>query len=157
MLKKISEWREAREAKALLEKYRREAVPSPAGIDVPRMFGYIHYKAFRYLAHGPNKYRKGDFFHLPPIEWSSDKLAAVRQGCEQILQWRGLSPESPIEGIGITGFYALLQLFHFKLKKQSALDAAESGMILDRMEMQHAMNPDDELTLYNLVEAPGKI
>jgi hypothetical protein len=130
-------------------RYRREASPPPPGTEIPKMFGYIHYKAFRYLAVGPAKYRQGDFFHLPPDEWSRERLKSVRSGCEQIVQWRGITPESPLQHIGTAGFYALLQLFHFKLQQQSAFDGKD-GTILDKMEMRHVVT-SEELTLYNKV------
>lgn len=130
-------------------RYRREAPPPPPGIEVPKMFGYIHYKACRYLTVGPAKYRQGDFFHLPPKEWSPEQLELVKRGCEQIVAWRGIAPESPLENIGIDGFYALLHVFHFKLKQQSAFDGGD-GTILDKMEMEHAVT-SEEITLHNRV------
>ena len=149
LLKRLSEWRQAKEAKAISARYRRETAPPSPNTEIPRLFGYIHYKAFQYLAVGPRKYRQQDFFHLPPKEWSVEQHESVKRGCEQIIRWRGITPESPLEDIGIGGFYALLHLFHFRLARQSAFDGGD-GAILDRREMQHVVT-SEEITLYNRV------
>jgi hypothetical protein len=153
-LKKWSDRRTAREAEALAEKYRQEVSPPPSEVTVTGEFGYIHYKAFRYLTVGAAKYRRSDFFHLPPRDWSSAKFEAVRRGCEQIVRWRGMTPESALEGIGIEGFYALLQLFHFELKQQSLLPGDEETF-MDKMEMRHVVS-SHEITLYNKVRGEKK-
>jgi len=67
--------------------------------------------------------------------------------------WRGLSPERPLEDVGIDGFYALLQLLHFKLTVQSAFDGGP-GMILDEMQMEHVVD-SRTITLYNRVKSTG--
>ena len=131
-------------------KYRTNTQPPPQGLTVPDVFGYLHYKSFLYLQLGPEKYRKGDFFQLPPKDWPQSLLDAVKSGCEQILMWRGLSKDRPLENIGIKGFYALLHLFHFKLKAQAAFDGG-SGMFLDKMEMEHVAD-SRTITLYNNVK-----
>jgi hypothetical protein len=149
LLDRLSHWRQVREAKACTARYRREAPPPPPGLEFPDSFGYVHCKAFVYLTVGPAKYRRMDYFHLPPEEWSPELLEIVERGCEQIVQWRGLTPDSPFENIGIEGFYALLQVFHFELAQQSAFDGRD-GTILDRMEMIHVVSSEG-LTLYNRV------
>ena len=126
----LSDGEQAKEAEAMTARYRFEASPPPSGLAIPKMYGYIHYKAFRYLAVGPAKYRQGDACQQPPEDWSPEQLELVRLGCEQVVRWRGLTPDTPLENIGIAGFYVLLHLLHFKLKKQSAFDGKD-GTILD--------------------------
>jgi hypothetical protein len=136
-----------------MKRYRRETSSPPPGMEVPKTFEYIRFKAFRYLAVGPVKYRRGDFFHQPPAECSPERLESVRRGCQQIIEWRGITPALPLEGIGIDGFYALLRVFHFRLKEQSAFDDLDDT-ILDKMEMHHVVT-SEEITLYNRVHVGG--
>ena len=150
---RFTNWRRERMLDRIDAKYRTEAQPPPHGSAVPEAFGYVHYKAFMYLQLGPARYRKTDFFNCPPRDWTKSRFRAVKSGCEQILMWRGLSPERPLRDIGIEGFYALLHLFHFKLQSQAALDGAP-GMILDKMEMEHVVD-SRKITLYNEVKSPG--
>ena len=150
VLKRITDWRILRAEKAIALKYEREAPRPPEGIGIPRTFAYIHYKAFKYLTIGAKKYRRFDYFHLPPKEWESKGLDVVQLGCEQIVHWRGLTPQTALEGLGIYGFYALLHVFHFKLKQQSLLDSGDDTILLDKMEMEHVMTAED-VTLYNKV------
>lgn len=125
--------------------------PIPDGIEIPNQFIYIRNKAFRYLAHGADKYRQQDALRLPPAEWPSDKLESLKRGCVQLVQWWGCSPELPLENIGIRGFYALMHMFHFKLMKQSIFSSG-NGTITDKMEMVHIVTGED-VTLYNRVQA----
>jgi len=60
----------------------------------------------------------------------------------------GITPEDPLRGLGIDGFYALFRLFHFSLVRQSVIPG-EEGM-LDRMRMRHMVD-GGEVVYYNLV------
>ncbi len=131
----------------------REAPPRPAGFEAPALFLYIHYKAWRFLKVGPDEYRLDDALQQPPATWGPETIAAVTRGCEQFLQYRGTTPDEPLEGVGIDGFYQLLQLFHFKAASQALLDHP-SGMMLDRMEMRHVVD-GRTIVLYNLVPPPS--
>lgn len=128
-----------------------EQAPPPHGLDVPAAFRYIHYKSFGYLQLGPAVYREGDAFGMPPAEWPELTLDAVRVGCEQILAWRGLSPDSPLEGVGIGGFYSLLRMFHFERAEQT-LVGSRGDLMLDEMRMKHGVD-GREITLFNLVRS----
>jgi hypothetical protein len=132
------------------ERYEQEAAPPPAGLDVPRSFHYIHFKAYLYLLLGPDAYREGDALGRPPAALPELRLDAIRLGCQQILAWSGLTPDRPLRDIGVDGFYALMRLFHFRSVMQAALDAGSAGHVLDRMDMQHIVS-SDQLRLYNLV------
>ena len=138
---------------ALLDKkHDKVTTPPPPGLTVPPVFFYIHFKAFLFLELGPDLYRKHDAFNLPPDYWAEEKLAAVTCGCRQISEWRGLSPDRPLEDIGIGGFYALLHLLHFELVSQALIDSDPVTM-LDMMIMRHVVNAR-EITLYNRVNNP---
>ncbi|TVQ35470.1 MAG: hypothetical protein EA384_16185 [Spirochaetaceae bacterium] len=132
-----------------LERYRSQKSSPPAGLHVPEGFGYIHYKAFLYLDIGPEAYREGDALRMPPPAWSAATLETLEHGCRQIFHWRGISDDSPLEGIGIPGFYQLIQLFHFRVASQVLLDT-DVGFNLDRMRIRHIVD-GKEFTLYNRV------
>lgn len=147
MLKAMKKWIYDQKFKRLRARYERETFPPPS--DVPETFFYVHWKAWKFKTVGPSKYRAADAFGRPPEDWSADRLEAVKQGCEQISMWRGLTPNSALEGLGISTFYDMLHLFHFSLKQQSATRLS-SGVMLDKMEMQHVMT-SELTTLFNEV------
>jgi hypothetical protein len=114
------------------------------------VFWYIHFKAFAFLRVGPEEYRSHDALQQPPANLPAARLHAIKRGCEQILQFRGLSADRPLEDLGVDGFYALLRLFHFTLGQQAALGSGADDTILDQMTMRHLVD-GRELTLYNKV------
>ena len=126
------------------------AFAPPPGLEIPSGFGYIRAKAHTYLKTGPETYRKIDFFHLPPVDWSPELLETVRNGCEQLVRWRGVTPDAPLEDLGIEGFYCLLQLFHFEVDSQASMPGKDRA-ILDRMQMRHVVT-GEEVVLHNLVK-----
>jgi hypothetical protein len=137
-------------AKRLNAAYQSETHEPPADVVVSDVFWYLHFKAFAFLSVGPDEYRSHDVLHQPAENLSATGLHAIRQGCDQILQFRGLSPNRPLEDIGVAGFYALLRLFHFSVDQQAALGSGAIGTVLDQMKMRHAVD-GREVTLYNLV------
>jgi hypothetical protein len=119
----------------------------PVSIDV---YEYIHTKAINYLELGPEKYRKGDAFRQPGEDLSINDLNTLQSGCKQILLNKGLTPETALEGLGIRGFYLLMQLLHFRVVKQM-IKSIEADFILDKMEMIH-MVTGQRINLFNKVE-----
>ncbi|MBM4028245.1 MAG: hypothetical protein FJ280_23055 [Planctomycetes bacterium] len=99
-------------------------------------FGYLVCKAERYLAIGPDKYRKADYFKMPPVDSSPETMAAIHRGMEQICQRKGTSRENPFVNLGVHGFHATLATLHFELERQS-IEATDGEAILDRMRMKH--------------------
>ncbi|MBP7585074.1 MAG: hypothetical protein KBA61_13625 [Spirochaetes bacterium] len=116
-------------------------------------YGYIYAKAELYLKIGKDRYRKGDAMGFPKTEWEqefgSEIYDILEKGCKQILEYKGLTPEIPLEGLGISGFNMLLSLFHFKLLRQSLISNTEE-CFLDMMEMEH-MVTGQKMTLYNRI------
>ena len=137
-------------AKRLKAAYEDEAPGPPPDVDVPDVFWYVHFKAFAFLRVGPDEYRSHDALQQPHENLPAARLHAIQRGCERILQFQGLSPDRPLEGIGVDGFNALLRLFHFALDQQAALETGAIGTVLDQMKMRHVVD-GRELTLYNLV------
>jgi len=113
---------------------------------------YIYTKAYLYLQMGPDVYRKQDPFKLPAVDSDPEDLAAIESGCRQILDGDGFSAERPLKRIGISGFYRLLELFHFSMVRQSIGGKASSGKgFVDKMLMRHVMD-ERLINLYNEVQ-----
>jgi hypothetical protein len=138
----------------MVERYRAEAPRPPEGLDIPEKFGYIHFKSFSYLARGPEAYRAQDAMSMPPEGTSPSTLALLDKGCRQILDWKGIQPDNPLTGLGIDGFYRLIDLFHFKVVQQSALHQ-NNGAIVDKMKISHVMS-GEEITLFNQVNTNNR-
>jgi len=77
--------------------------------------GYCGGKAEVLIEKGVEQYRAEDFFDMPSVEFSDEQLAAVLSGCDQMVAGRGFSMETPLEGISVTGCYALIATLHFKV------------------------------------------
>lgn len=137
-------------AEQLHAAYEGEVFEPPAGVEVPDVFRYLHFKAFAFLRTGPEEYRKHDALGRPPVGLPASRMDAIRRGCEQIIEFRGLSYARPLEGIGVDGFYALIRLFHFESDHQMALTSDTPGVVVDEMRVTHVMD-SRTLTLYNRV------
>ncbi len=116
------------------------------------MYVYMRTKAVQYLRVGPAIYRRQDYFHMPPGTWDQPILDLVAGGFRQIVEWRGLSEEDPFTGLGIDGFYAMMDVLHFELESQALVSMKPRGHILDQMVMRHRMDPS-LIVLYNMVVA----
>ena len=112
--------------------------------------GYILTKAHRFLNDGPDNYRQGDAFGLPPADASDELLLLLKKGCEQLLDGLGFWANRPLKELGIAGCHRLLELFHFKMVRQSATRGPHGGF-LDRMEFEHLMD-GSTTCVYNQVD-----
>ena len=106
-------------------------------------FPYIFTKAELYLQIGPESYRKEDFFQQPPLKLDMTDMESIRYGCEQIVEGRGFNISRPLQGLGVSGFYRLMELFHFQFEsrktKYSFMYEEEEGA-LDIMTFTHKMD-----------------
>ena len=64
-------------------------------------YGYIEYKALRFLKVGHEKYTTGDAFGQPGKNLTSKTLRLLKSGCEQIRDHRGLTAETSFVGLDI--------------------------------------------------------
>jgi hypothetical protein len=111
--------------------------------------GYVIHKASRYKALGPEIYRLGDYFRQPAPDLDDELLVTIALGMNQLAQSKGFDELTPLEGIGIEGFYALINVLHFEVSLQALVNQTPKGF-LDRMEIKHVIT-GMPLTLYNLV------
>ena len=114
-------------------------------------FPYIFTKAELYLKIGLDNYRKEDFFEQPPLNLDTVDMESIRNGCEQIIEGRGFDYKTPLQGLGVSGFYRLMELFHFQFEsrktKYSFIYEEEKGA-LDIMTFTHQMD-DRKATLFH--------
>ena len=114
-------------------------------------YEYIRMKVKIYLSDGFEKYRKADAFSQPSGTMTKDRLIRFISGCTQIIEKnKGLSPETPFEGLEIEGFYDLMALFHFKPIRQKIVKMKAKDYIVDEMECEHIIT-HIKMTLFNKV------
>jgi len=114
-------------------------------------FPYIFTKAELYLKIGSDNYRKEDFFQQPPLNLDTVDMESIRYGCEQIIEGRGFDHKTPLQGLGVSGFYRLMELFHFQFesrKTKYSFKYEEEKGALDIMTFTHQMD-DRKATLFH--------
>lgn len=109
--------------------------------------GYIEEKARRCADEG-----LGERAELWLQSQGRDLVTAVQSGMRQIADGRGFSPESPLEGIGISAFYRMMTIIGFRCAGQELCDTVR-GCFLDKMVMKHEVT-GMVVHMYNLVEKP---
>jgi hypothetical protein len=120
-------------------------------------FVYIFTKAWLYVKKGPEKYRKGDAFNEPPVDYNAEELEILLKACKQVLDGVGMSSEKPFTGIDVFGFNALFRLFHFENVKRTTKHQFMLGDkkgILDCITFEHAMD-GEQVVYYNFCESPS--
>ena len=64
--------------------------------------------------------RNDNDFNFNDMIITKDATNLIKKGLPQIINYKGLSFERPLEGLTIRGFYFLLHLFYFKRSRQIA-------------------------------------
>ena len=110
---------------------------------IENQFIYLFSKAELFLRLGPEKYRKADFFKLPPLDSTLEELEILKLGCIQITDGKGFSESSPLTGIDVSGLNQLMRLFHFEVESRSTnYQYTFNGIkgILDCIIFKHVMD-----------------
>lgn len=89
-----------------------------------RPYFYFRAKAQIYLRKGAEEFRRDDFFHCPRVEWTDQDLADLECGYRQIMNWRGLIPQVPLEDLGLDELYRMMEVAHFQLDRLSVEPSA---------------------------------
>lgn len=89
-----------------------------------------------------------DRFDLKGVLITDDARDLFELFIPQIIDYKGLTFERPLEGIKIHGFYYFMYLFFFERKRQIA--SVVDGFILDKMLMKNSIT-GDEMWLVNKV------
>lgn len=113
---------------------------------VENNYEYIKVKAQNYLEIGANKYREQDAFGYPLEEWDKNDLKQLKDGCKQILKYKGLTEKSAFEGLSVSGFYKLMEMFHFEFVRRET--NSESDFFNDKIVFKHRI-AGFFTTLYN--------
>ena len=87
-------------------------------------------------------------FDMKGTKITDDARHLIELVIPQIIDYKGLTFERPLEGIKIHGFYYFMYLFFFERKRQIA--SVVDGFFLDKMLMKNSIT-GDEMWLVNKV------
>ena len=87
-------------------------------------------------------------FDLKVVKITEDARNLIDLAVPQIIDYKGLVFERPLEGLGIGGFYYFMSLFYFERRRQ--LMTRFEGHTMDSMLMKHSIT-SDEMWLVNKV------
>ena len=90
-----------------------------------------------------------DDFDLKGVKITEDARNLIDLAVPQIIDYKGLVFERPLEGLGIGGFYYFMFLFYFERRRQ--LMTKFEGYKMDSMLMKHSIT-GDEMWLVNKVD-----
>ena len=82
-----------------------------------------------------------DDFNLKGVYITEDAKKLIELAIPQIIDYKGLIFDRPLEGLGIGGFYYFMSLFYFERKRQLA--NLFKGYIIDNMLMKNSVNGDE--------------
>ena len=90
-----------------------------------------------------------DNFDLKEVKFTEDARDLIDLAVPQIIDYKGLVFERPLEGLGIGGFYYFMSIFYFERRRQLMTRFEERTM--DSMLMKNSIT-GDELWLVNKVD-----
>ena len=90
-----------------------------------------------------------DTFNLKGMKITKDARDLIDLAVPQIINYKGLTFDRPLEGLGIGGFYYFMFLFYFERRRQ--LMTKFEGYKMDSMLMKHSITLD-EMWLVNKVD-----
>ena len=76
-------------------------------------------------------------FDLKGVKITEDARDLIDLAVPQIVNYKGLTFDRPLEGLGIGGFYYFMLIFFFERKRQLA--SRFEGYIIDSMLMRHSV------------------
>ena len=77
-------------------------------------------------------------FDLKGVKITEDARDLIDLAVPQIINYKGLTFDRPLEGLGIGGFYYFMLIFFFERKRQLA--SRFEGYIIDSMLMKHSVS-----------------
>ena len=92
---------------------------------------------------------ENDTFDLKGVKITEDARDLIDLAVPQIINYKGLTFERPLEGLGIGGFYYFMSLFYFDRRRQLA--TRFEGHTMDSMLMKNSIT-GDEMWLANKVD-----
>ena len=95
-----------------------------------------------------------DRFNLKGAKITEDARDLFELVIPQIIDYKGLTFERPLEGVKIHGFYYFMYLFFFERKRQIA--SVVDGFILDKMMMKNSITGDEMWLVNKVPQIPKK-
>jgi hypothetical protein len=96
-----------------------------------------------------------DDFDMKGVKITEDARNLIDLAVPQIIDYKGLIFERPLEGLGIGGFYYFMFLFYFKRKRQ--LMTRFEGYTMDSMLMKHSITSDEMWLVNKVDEIPDEV
>ena len=94
-------------------------------------------------------------FNLKGMKITQDARNLIDLAVPQIIDYKGLVFERPLEGLGIGGFYYFMFLFYFERRRQ--LMTRFEGHTMDSMLMKHSITSDEMWLVNKVDEIPDEV
>ena len=94
-------------------------------------------------------------FNLKGVKITQDARDLIDLAVPQIIDYKGLVFERPLEGLGIGGFYYFMFLFYFERRRQ--LMTRFEGHTMDSMLMKHSITSDEMWLVNKVDEIPDEV
>ena len=95
-----------------------------------------------------------DTFNLKGMKITKDARDLIDLAVPQIINYKGLTFDRPLEGLGIGGFYYFMFLFYFERRRQLA--TSFEGHTMDSMLMKHSVTGDEMWLVNKVAEIPDE-
>ena len=96
-----------------------------------------------------------DDFDMKGVKITEDARNLIDLAVPQIIDYKGLIFERPLEGLGIGGFYYFMFLFYFERRRQ--LMTRFEGHTMDSMLMKHSITSDEMWLVNKVDEIPDEV
>ena len=94
-------------------------------------------------------------FDLKVVKITEDARNLIDLAVPQIIDYKGLVFERPLEELGIGGFYYFMSLFYFERRRQ--LMTRFEGHTMDSMLMKHSITSDEMWLVNKVDEIPNEV
>lgn len=93
-------------------------------------------------------------FDLKGVKITEDARDLIAFAVPQIIDYKGLTFNRPLEGLGVGGFYYFMSLFYFERRRQLA--TRFESYTMDSMLMRHSITGDDMWLVNKVDEIPDE-
>ena len=95
-----------------------------------------------------------DDFDLKGVKITEDSRDLIDLAVPQIINYKGLTFDRPLKGLGVGGFYYFMFIFYFERKRQLA--TRFEGYTMDSMLMKNSVTGDEMWLVNKVDEIPDK-
>jgi hypothetical protein len=118
-------------------------------------YNLFRYKCIKLKEKGVDACVDDDDFDLKGVKITEDARNLIDLAVPQIIDYKGLVFERPLEGLGIGGFYYFMSLFYFERRRQ--LMTRFEGHTMDSMLMKHSITSDEMWLVNKVDEIPDEV